>query len=84
MFSALKTSIYLLGYEKYIKIQRGNAVYFKHVKICGITFGVSWRKRPFPPDSTKNFHKGGILASTIFLSPLAIGINVLLFFRFLS
>ncbi len=42
MFSALKTSIFLLGYEKYIKIQRGNAVYFKRVKIHGITFGISF------------------------------------------
>ncbi len=37
-----------------IKIQRGNAVYFK-IKICEITFGVLSWKRPFLPDSTKKF-----------------------------
>jgi hypothetical protein len=52
MFSALKNTAkhgikwnvfsaeninFLLGYEKYIKIQQGNAVYFKRVKIRWIT-----------------------------------------------
>ncbi len=49
---------FFLGYEKYIKIQRGSAVYFERIKICRITFGISWRIRPFPPDSTKFFSLG--------------------------
>jgi hypothetical protein len=43
---------------KNTKNQRGNALFFKHVKIRGITFGISWRKRPFPPDSTENISLG--------------------------
>jgi hypothetical protein len=35
MFSVLKTSIFLLWCEKYIKIHQGNAVYFSALKLAG-------------------------------------------------